>query len=193
MHTIPIDRCIFLYALITDGSICNPSLFIQTIVEVHRSKSRKHSLYFLVFIHRILKFLELENFPSLELIHITVPTGATFLGQQSAQKKTVEPSIGSSKRPRVEYTARDMLAKEIPFDPTTIVAEDGVNEVEVKTGDAKPTIPRPLFLCAMIETFMTTQVAHGQLLDELITEVTALRANFLKYRRAFPPPPTFNP
>ena len=39
---------------------------------------------------------------------------------------------------------------------------------------------------------MTTQVAHGQLLDELITEVIALRANFSKYRSAFPPPPPFD-
>ena len=79
VHTIPIDRCVFLYALIIDGSICFPSLFIQTIVEVHRSKSRNHSLYFSIFIHRILNFLELENFHSLELIHIIAPIRVSFL------------------------------------------------------------------------------------------------------------------
>ena len=31
VHTIPIDRCVFTYALSTNGSICFPSLFIQTI------------------------------------------------------------------------------------------------------------------------------------------------------------------
>ena len=39
VHTIPIDRCVFLYALSTDGSISFPSLFIQTIIAVHRNKS----------------------------------------------------------------------------------------------------------------------------------------------------------
>lgn len=38
MHTIPIDRCIFLCALITDAPICFPLVFIKTIVEVYRVK-----------------------------------------------------------------------------------------------------------------------------------------------------------
>ena len=36
---------------------------------------------------------------------------------------------------------------------------------------------------------MMTQAAHGQLLDGLIAEVAMLRADFVKYRSAFPPPP----
>ena len=40
-----------------------------------------------------------------------------------------------------------------------------------------------------METFMTTQAAHGQLLDGLITEVAALTADFSEYNNAFPPPP----
>ena len=36
---------------------------------------------------------------------------------------------------------------------------------------------------------MTTQAAHGQLLDGLITEVAALRVDFSEYRSAFPPLP----
>ena len=35
---------------------------------------------------------------------------------------------------------------------------------------------------------MTTQAAYGQLLDELIAEVAALRVDFTKYKSAFPPP-----
>ena len=84
VHTIPIDRCIFLYALIISSSICFPSLLIQTIVEVHRNKSRKQRLFFLVFIRRILDYLELEHFPSLELVHLTIPIGATFLKHRFA-------------------------------------------------------------------------------------------------------------
>ena len=64
IHTIPIDKCFFLYALVTDSSICFPSIFIETIVEVRRSKYKRHGLFFPVLIHRVLKYLGLENFPS---------------------------------------------------------------------------------------------------------------------------------
>ena len=40
VHTIPIDRCAFLYAFVTDGSMCFPSMFIQTIVDIYRSTSK---------------------------------------------------------------------------------------------------------------------------------------------------------
>ena len=43
----------------------------------------------------------------------------------------------------------------------------------------------------MIESFMTTQATHGQLLDELLTEVASLRADFAENRNAFSPPPPF--
>ena len=51
VHTIPIDRCAFLYALITDGSMCFPSLFIQTIVDIYRSKSKAQKLFFFLCIY----------------------------------------------------------------------------------------------------------------------------------------------
>ena len=101
VHTIPIERCFLLYAIVTDASICFPSLFYQTLVGAHRSKCKKHNLFFPVFIYRVLKLLGLENFPSLELIHMTTFIGVTFLKQRSAQKRNVGPSVGSSKRPRV--------------------------------------------------------------------------------------------
>ena len=44
-----------------------------------------------------------------------------------------------------------------------------------------------------METFMTTQATHGQLIDELLTEVVALRVDFAEYRSAFPPPPPSDP
>ena len=59
--------------------MCFPSLFIQTIVDVYRSKSKVHKLFFPVFIYRVLLFLGLDSFPSLELVNITAPIGATFL------------------------------------------------------------------------------------------------------------------
>ena len=69
VHTIPIDRCIFLYAPITSASIYLPSLFIQTIVEVHKNTSKKQRLFFLVSILRILEYLEFECTFSFKLVH----------------------------------------------------------------------------------------------------------------------------
>ena len=67
-----------------------------------------------------------------------------------------------------------------------------VNEVHVDSAAAEPTVPPPFTLRAMIETFITTQEAHGQLLDGLIAEVATLRVDFSEYRSAFPPPPPFD-
>ena len=58
--------------------------------------------------------------------------------------------------------------------------------------NVNPTVTPPLSLCAMMESFMTTQVTHGQLLDELLTKVATLQANFVDYRSAFPPFPPFD-
>ena len=89
VHTVPIDRCAFLYAFVTDGSMCFPSMclpsmFIQTIVDISRSKSKGQKLFFLMFIFRILRFLRLSEFPPLELVHIIAPIEVTYLRQQQA-------------------------------------------------------------------------------------------------------------
>ena len=105
LHTIPIKRCAFLCALVTDAPTSFPSLFINSLVEVHRSSAKSHGLFFLVFIHRILLDLGLEDFPAFEPVHIIAPIGATFLRQRAAQLKAsskcprVESSTGAASRP----------------------------------------------------------------------------------------------
>ena len=69
------------------------------MVEVHKSSSTAHGLFFLVFINRILLHLGLEEFPASEPVHIIAPIGATFLRQMDAQMQA------SSKRPRVESSS----------------------------------------------------------------------------------------
>ena len=56
-----------------------PHLFIRSLIEVHRSSSTAHALFFLVFIHRILLHLGLEQFPASEPVHIIASIDATFL------------------------------------------------------------------------------------------------------------------
>ena len=74
-------------------------------------------------------------------------------------------------------------------DPTAAVPEDGDDEVDIDTAAAAHTGPPPPSLRAMMETIMTTQAAHGQLLDGLLAEVAALRADLVNYRRDVPPSP----
>ena len=84
LYTIPLDRCVFLYAFISGASISFPHLFIRSLNEVHRSSVVTHALIHPIFIHRILLFLGLDDFPVGELVHIIAPIGATFLRQRAA-------------------------------------------------------------------------------------------------------------
>ena len=84
LHTTPIKRCAFLYALVIDASMSFPYLFIRSLVEVHRSSSFAHALFFPVFIHQILLHLGLDEFLASEPIHIIAPIDATFLRQRAA-------------------------------------------------------------------------------------------------------------
>ena len=79
LHTIPLERCAFLYALVTDAPMSFPHLFIRSLIEVHRSSSTAYALFFSVFIHQILLHLDLEEFLASEPVHIIAPIGATFL------------------------------------------------------------------------------------------------------------------
>ena len=79
LHTISLERCAFLYALVTDALISFPHLFNRSLIEVHWSSSTAYALFFPVFIHRILLYLGLVEFPAFEPAHIVAPIGATFL------------------------------------------------------------------------------------------------------------------
>ena len=91
LHTIPLERCVFLYAFMSDASISFPHLFLHFLNEVHRSSVVEHALIHPIFIYRILLFLGLADFPSGEPVHIVAPIGATFLRQRAAHLR-VDPS-----------------------------------------------------------------------------------------------------
>ena len=69
----------FLYVFMSSASISFPHLFLRSLNEVHRSSVVWHALIHPIFIHRILLFLGLVDFPSGEPIHVVAPLGATFL------------------------------------------------------------------------------------------------------------------
>ena len=91
LHTIPLERCVFLYAFMSSVSINFPHLFLRSLNEVHRSSAIGHALIHHIFIHRILLFLGLADFPADELVHVVTPLVATFLRQRAAHLR-VDPS-----------------------------------------------------------------------------------------------------
>ena len=85
------------------------------------------------------------------MVHIQAPIGAKFLKQRSAQKKFVDPSVGSSKKTRVQTTTRDVPHEDMHEDPTAAIAEDGDDEVNVDTAATTHTGPPPPSLRAMMD------------------------------------------
>ena len=96
LHTIPIERCVFLYVFVSGASISFLHLFLCSLNEVHRSSTIAHALFHPIFIHRILLFLGLDDFPVGEPVHVVAPIGATFLRQRAAHMRA------GSTHPRVE-------------------------------------------------------------------------------------------
>ena len=91
LHTIPLERCVFLYAFMSGASINFPHLFLRSLNEVHRSSTIGHALIHPIFIHRILLFLSLVDFPASEPIYVVGPLGDTILRQRAAHLR-VDPS-----------------------------------------------------------------------------------------------------
>ena len=79
LHTIPLEQCVFLYAFMSGASISFPHLFLCSLNEVYRSSAIGHALIHPIFIHKILLFLGLADFPSGEPVYVVAPLGATFL------------------------------------------------------------------------------------------------------------------
>ena len=82
--------------------------------------------------------------------------------------KSAEPSTGTSKRSRGEASSTAPTSGAMPttdevhVDPTTIM--DPFSDDDA----VDPIVTPPLSLRAMMNSFMTTQAAYGQLLNELL-------------------------
>ena len=82
----------FLYAFMSGASISFPHLFLRSLNEVHRSSAIGHALIHPIFIHMILLFLGLADFPAGEPVQVVGPLGATFLRQRAAYLRA-DPSV----------------------------------------------------------------------------------------------------
>ena len=92
---------------------------------------------------------------------------------------------GSSKRPRVESSS-GITPPHPPSsgDPTV---EEFVDSIDAAT--PPPSTSDDSSIHHMLDTVMTIQAVHGQLLVDVLTELQALRADLASFGRSPPPPP----
>ena len=93
----------------------------------------------------------------------------------------------SSKRPRVESSTGDASRPPSSGDPS---AEEYVDPTT--TIDPSPSSSSDSSIQSMLDTVMTVQAMHGQILLDVLTELQALCVVLAGARRSSPPPPFDN-
>ena len=171
LHTIPLERCVFLYAFVSGASISFLHLFLHSLNKVHRSFAIGHALIHPIFIHRILLFLGLADFPAGEPVHVVGPLGATFLRQRAAHLR-VDPS-----------GPRGASSSDVPAPPSSTGVAAAAADVPPPTTLDDSDIRRTL------DHVLTVQAAQGQVLVDVLDEIRGLRADLARLRSSSSPPP----
>ena len=140
----------FLYTFMSGASISFPHLFLCSLKEVHRSSVIGHALIYPIFIHRILLFLGLADFPTGEPVHIVGPLGATFLRQRAAHLRA-DPS-----------GPRGASSSSVPPPPSST----GAAAVDVPP----PTTSDDSDIRRTLDYDLTVQAAKGQILVDVLDE-----------------------
>ena len=145
----------FLYAFMSGASISFPHLFLRSLNEVHRSSVVGHALIYPIFIHRILLFLVLADFPSSESVHVVGPLGATFLRQRATHLRA-DPSI-----------SRGASSSSVPLPPSSTGAA-------ATTNVPPPTTSDDFDIRRTLDYVLTVQAAQGQVLVDILDEIRGL-------------------
>ena len=179
LHTIPLERCVFWYAFVSGASISFPHLFLRSLNEVHRSSAVVHALIHPIFIHRILLFLGIIDFPACDAVHVIAPIGDTFLRQRAAHLR-VGPTRPRGASSGVVPPPSSSTGADTAEASSGAVADDDVPSLTTSDdSDIRRTLDHVL----------TIQAAHGQILVDVFDEIRALRAKLAQFRRSSPPPP----
>ena len=118
----------FLYAFVSGATISFRHPFLCSLNECHRSSAFAYALIHPIFIHRILLFLGLVDFPAGEPVHVIAPIGATFLRQRAAHLR-----VGSTRSRGESFGA-------VPPPPSSI----GVDTAEASgAGATDADVPPP--------------------------------------------------
>ena len=161
------------------ASISFPHLFLRSLNEVHRSFAVGHVLIHPIFIHRILLYLGLADFPSGEPVHVVAPIGATFLKQKAAHLR-VDPS-------RLKGASSGV----VPPPPSSTGADFAeTSGVVAADADVPPlTTSDDSDIRSTLDHVLTVQAAHGQILVDVLDEIRGLHAKLAQFRRSSLPPP----
>ena len=165
----------FLYAFMFGASISFPHLFLCSLNEVHRSSVVRHALIYPIFIHRILLFLGLADFPSSEPVHVVGPLGATFLHQRAVFLRA-DPLV-----------SRGASSSSVPPPPSSTGAAE-------TSGAAATDVP-PLTtlddsdIRRTLDHVLTIQAAQGQVLVDILDEIRGQQADLARFRSSSSPPP----
>ena len=169
----------FLYAFMFGVFISFPHLFLRSLNEVHRSSVIGHALIHPIFIHRILLFLGLADFPASEPVHVVDPLGATFLRQRAAHLRA-DPS-GS----------RGASSSNVPLPPSSIgAATETFGAATAATTNVPPsTTSDDSDIQRTLDHVLIVQATQGQILADVLDEIRGLRADLARFRSSSSPPP----
>ena len=169
----------FLYAFMSGASISFPHLFLRSLNEVHRSSAIGHALIHPIFIHRILLFLGLADFPAGESVHVVGPLGATFLRQRAAHLRADPPSV-----------SRGASSSSVPPPPSSTGAAETSGGGGAATADIPPSITSDdSDIRRTLDHVLTIQAAQGQILVDVLNEICGLRADLARFQSSSSPPP----
>ena len=160
----------------SSASISFPHLFLHSLNEVHRSSAIGHALIYPIFIHRILLFLGLADFPSGEPIHVVGPLGATFLRQRAAHLRA-DPLV-----------SRGASSSSVPPPPSFTGAAE-TSGATAATDVPPPTTSDDSDIRRTLNHVLTIQAAQGQVLVDILDEIRGLRADLARFRSSSSPPP----
>ena len=133
-------------------------------------------LYILFFIHRILLFLGLADFPASEPVHVVGPLDATFLRQRTAHLR-VDRSV-----------SRGASSSSVPPPPFSTGAAETSGAATV-TNVNPPTTSDDSDIRRTLDHVLTVEAAQGQILVDILDEIRGLRADLARFRSSSSPPP----
>ena len=153
-----------LYAFVSGASISFPHLLLRSLNKVHRSSAVAHTLIHPIFIHRILLFLGLADFPAGEPIHVIASKVATFLRQRAAHLR-----VGPT-RPRGASSGV------VPPPPSSIGADtaEAFGSAAADADVPPQTTLDDLDIRRMLDHVLTVQATHGQILVDVLDKIRGL-------------------
>ena len=132
---------------------------------------------YLIFIHRILLFLGLADFPANEPIHVVGPLGATFLRQRAAHLRA-DPSV-----------SRGASSSSVPPPPSSTGAAETSGGGAAATDVPPPTTSDDSDIRRTLDHVLTVQAAQGQVVVDILDEIRGLRADLARFRSSLLPSP----